>query len=285
MNFVEYQGQHRISQAYLKQFGYRKGNEWYISVWHKGDNHTDNLLIKNFTKETNVFDLPYDDNQLRRHFENTSSRELEDRYEMVIKSVYNQKNLNLRNKSILFQFVANLICRAIPHREFLNTLLLTTDTRDIFLEEITTFEEKSLSTLKKALSILKPEYQLNVVLGQIMNYLAQVFKTFDCVILKDHDNKGWFTSDNPVSIDKQKNFSYIVPPEAELYFPMSKDYYLFMFNEHSENNTNPLRNLKKNKINETDEITHKLLCDKVTWNENRYLIFPTEIENTVFTDC
>lgn len=283
MNFVEYQGQHRISQAYLKQFGYCKDNEWYISVWHKGDNHTDNLQIINFTKETNVFDLPYEDNELRRHFENKSSKELESRYEMVIKSIHNQKNLNTRNKSILFQFVANLICRALPHRDFLNTLLLKGDTREIFLEEITTFEEKSLPTLKQELNILKPEYQLNFVLGQIMNYLAQVFKTFDCVILRDHENKGWFTSDNPVSIDKQKNFSYIVPPEAEIYFPLSKDYYLFMFNEHSEIKTNPLRNLNKNKINEIDEVTHKMLCDKVTWNENRYLIFPTEIENTVFT--
>jgi len=283
MNFVEYQGQHRISQIYLKQFGYQKDDEWYISVWHKSDNHTDNLQVKNFTKETNVFDLPYEDIELRRHFENISSKELESRYEMVIKSIHNQKNLNTRNKSILFHFVANLICRALPHRDFLNTLLLNADTREIFLEEITTFEEKSLPVLKEALSTLKSEYQLNMVLGQIMNYLAQVFKTFNCVILKDHENKGWFTSDNPINIDKQGNFSYIIPPEAEIYFPLSKDYYLFIFNEESEIKTNPLRKLRKNKINEIDEATHKMLCDKVTWNENRYLIFPTEIENTLFT--
>lgn len=283
MNFVEYQGQHRISQIYLKQFGYKKDDEWYISVWHKSDNHTDNLQVKNFTKETNVFDLPYEDIELRRHFENISSKELESRYEMVIKSIQNQKNLNSRNKSILFHFVANLICRALPHRDFLNTLLLNADTREIFLEEITTFEEKSLPVLKEALSTLKPEYQFNMVLGQIMNYLAQVFKTFNCVILKDHDNKGWFTSDNPINIDKQGNFSYIIPPEAEIYFPLSKDFYLFIFNEESEIKTNPLRKLRNNKINEIDETTHKILCDKVTWNESRYLIFPTEIENTVFT--
>ena len=164
---------------------------------------------------------------------------------MVIKSIHNQKNLNTRNKSILFHFVANLICRALPHRDFLNMLLLNADTREIFLEEITTFEEKSLPVLKEMLSTIKPDYQLNIVLGEIMNYLGQVFKTFDCVILKDHENKGWFTSDNPVSIDKQGNFSYIIPPEAEIYFPLSKDYYLFMFNEHSEIKTNPFRNFKK----------------------------------------
>lgn len=168
-------------------------------------------------------------------------------------------------------------------RDFLNILLLNTDTREIFLEEITAFEENSLSVLKETLSTLKPEYQLNMVLGQIMNYLAQVFKTFNCVILKDHENKGWFTSDNPINIDKQGNFSNIIPPEAEIYFPLLKDYYLFIFSEKSEIKTNPLRKLIKNKINEIDETTHKTLCDKVTWNENRYLIFPTEIENTLFT--
>ena len=41
--------------------------------------------------------------------------------------------------------------------------------------------------------------------------------------------------------------------------------------------------LRKNKINEIDEATHKALCDKVTWNESRYLVFPTGIENTSFT--
>ena len=37
---VEFQGQHRISQIYLKQFGFKRDGKWYISVWRKFLSHT-----------------------------------------------------------------------------------------------------------------------------------------------------------------------------------------------------------------------------------------------------
>ena len=71
MGTPKYQGQHRISQVYLKEFGYVKGGKWYIAIWEKSKNHTDYVLIENFTKETNVFDLPFfESGEERRHFEN-----------------------------------------------------------------------------------------------------------------------------------------------------------------------------------------------------------------------
>ena len=48
---VEFQGQHRISQIYLKQFGFKKDGNWYISVWRKFLNHTDIELIQSFSKK------------------------------------------------------------------------------------------------------------------------------------------------------------------------------------------------------------------------------------------
>jgi len=58
MSIVKYQGQHRISQIYLKQFGYNEMGEWKLSVWHKGDNQKRNLLVENFTKETTYLIYP-----------------------------------------------------------------------------------------------------------------------------------------------------------------------------------------------------------------------------------
>lgn len=281
MKFVKYQGQHRLSQIYLKQFGYKSNGRWYISVWYKGDNHTDILLISDFTNETNVFDMPFYEEELKRFFEDFSNQHLENHYEKIVKSIANN-NFIPKLKNLLFAFVANIICRSIPHRDFFNTLLLDTQTRQIFLQEITKFEEDEYSKWKAALKELEPEYQFNVVVLQIMMYLTKVFETFDCVILKAPEDKGWFTSDNPVVIDKQENFSYLIPPEAEIYFPLSKDYCLFMFSEQSEIKNNALRKLRKNKINLVDDITHKSICDKITWNDNRYLVFFADVPVTSF---
>jgi hypothetical protein len=62
----ERQGQHRIPQVYFKQFGYPKENPCWLSVFRRETNMTRNVLIKNFTVETNVFDLPYSSFKIRR---------------------------------------------------------------------------------------------------------------------------------------------------------------------------------------------------------------------------
>jgi hypothetical protein len=282
MSSAKYQGQHRISQIYLKQFGYDEMGEWKISVWYKGDNQTRNLLVENFTKETNAFDLPYGDINFRRNFENESSRKLESRYKTVINNIVNQKKINERTRGVLFHFVANLICRAIPHRNFFNQLLNDEQTKDKFIGEITMFNESELPDIKKLLPLLEPEFHLNTLLETIMMHIVKVFYTFDCVILEDYDNRGWATSDNPVIIDFQQNYNWVIPVEAEIYFPLSKDYLLFMFHKESKVKTNPLRNLTSKNLHKCDELMHKQIWDKIFKNECNYIIFPTKIPDMSF---
>lgn len=279
----EFQGQHRISQIYLKQFGFKRDGKWYISVWRKFLNHTDIELIENFSKGINVFDLPYEDFKFRRHFENTCGV-IEAKYGTIVKTLSNQNQLILKHKFLLFQYVAILICRTKPYRDFFDQLLKSEQTRMKFLKEITMFDKTNFSLIKEELDILKEDFQLNVAIGFLMNHLVRVFRVFDCVILKDYGNRGWFTSDNPVFIDKQKNDSWIIPIEAEIYFPLSKDYCLFMFHKQSELNTNPLRKFEINKITASDELTHKNICDRILHNYNEYLIFPAEIDKTYFDE-
>jgi hypothetical protein len=277
MNIPKYQGQHRISQIYLKQFGYIENGKWKLSVWYRGDNRTKNLLVENFTKATNIFDLPYGDIHFQRHFENESSRKLESRYQTVINNIANQKKLNERTRGVLFHFVANLICRAIPHRDFFNELLNDEITRDKFAKEITMFNESELPGIKQAFLLLEPEFYLNMLLEHIMMHIVKVFYRFDCVILKDYGNRGWATSDNPVIIDTQKNYEWIIPVESEIYFPLSKDFLLFMYHKQSKAQTNPLRNLVSKKVHQCDENTHKQIWDTIFKNECNYIIFPTEM--------
>ncbi len=252
-------------------------------MWRKFLSHTDIELIEDFSKEVNIFDLPYDDFKLRRHFENTSGI-IETNYETVIKTLTHQKQLIPRHKDLLCHYVANLICRTKPYRDFYNQLLKNEQTRNKFLNEITMFDEASLTELKEALDILKADFQLNIAIGFLMNHLVRIFRAFNFIILKDYDNRGWFTSDNPVILDKQNNHSWIIPIETEIYFPLSKDYCLFMFHKESEIKTNLLRNCNTNKITQSDEVTHKNICDRTLHNDNEYLIFPAEIGKTYFDE-
>lgn len=117
-----------------------------------------------------------------------------------------------------------------------------------------------------------------------MNYLVRVFRAFKFIILKDYNNKGWPTSDNPIILDKQGNSSWIVPIEAKIYLPLSKDFCLFMYNKNSEIHTNPLRNLIVNEINKISEEIYQNICERIMDNKNEYIIFPSEIEKTFFND-
>ncbi len=281
MTEPEFQGQHRISKIYLKQFGFKREDKWYISVWRKFINHTEIELIETFSKEVNIFDLPFFDFKLRRHFENTSNL-IEKEYPKIINTLANQHQLIPRHKDILCHYVANLICRTKPYRNFFDLLLKSGQTRTKFLNEITMFNEETLPELKEFLDILKEEFQLNVAIGTLMNHLVRVFRAFSFVILKDYGNRGWFTSDNPVIIDKQNNHNWIVPIETEIYFPLSKDFCLFMFNKHSEVKTNPLRQYQINKVAQSDDMTHKNVSDRILHNDNEFLIFPAEIDKTYF---
>lgn len=276
-----HQKQHRISQVYLKQFGYEKDEKWWVSVYQVGKETTDNVLIENFTTETNIFDLPFNDFRLKRHFENTSGI-IENYYKKVILNLHNQKKLTQKDKDLLCHFVPNLMCRTEPFRGFIDSLLKNSDTRDKFLNEITllTGENKDI---KSQLSELRIEFQLNVAICTLMNHMVTVFRDFQQVVIKDFDNKSWLTTDNPVFMDKQGHFEWIIPIEAEIYFPLSKDFCLFMYNDKSELFENKLRQLKVDKVNEVDFSTFEGITNKVLTNLKEFMIMPVELENSDVT--
>lgn len=162
---IEFQKQHRVSQVYLKQFGFLKEGEWHISVWRKFIHHTDIKPIRTFLTEINVFDLPFEDFKDRRHFENTSNI-IEREYPKIINSLLYQHKLLPKHRYLLCHYAANLICRTNPYRQFFNRLLYNATTRNKFLEEITMFKEpEELVNLKNLLNNLHKDFQLNVVMG------------------------------------------------------------------------------------------------------------------------
>jgi hypothetical protein len=275
------QKQHRISQVYLKQFGYKKDGRWWVSVYQVSKKTTDNILIEQFTAETNIFDLPFNDIEIKRHFENTSNI-IENGYRTVISNLHNQKRLTPKNKDLLCHFVPNLICRTEPFRSFIDSSIRTSDTRDNFLNEITLLTGDN-KEIKELLSILKIDFQLNVAICPLMDHMVKVLRKFQQVVIKDCENKGWLTTDNPVFMDRQDHNEWIIPIEAEIYFPLSKDFCLYMFHDKSEQNENKLRQLKIDRVNEVDFSTFESMTKKILKNLNEFMIMPVELENSDVT--
>jgi len=274
----EIQNQHRLSQVYLKKFGHKYDGEWMISVMKLGSEKTENVKISEFTAEENIFDLPFKDFENRRHFE-TLSGIIENDYNRLINNISNQKQLTPKDKDLLNNFVPNILCRTSHFRNFLESLIHDPKIREKLFEEITLFREDN--TTEQLLDILKPETHLNLVIGPLMNHLVYVFRRFNKVILQCPDGYGWLTSDNPVFVDFQDSKSdWILPIETEIYFPLSRDFCLFMFNENSEKKSNPLRNLKSDKVNKLDFKTFDGIAQKIGRNLDEYLIFYERYEPT-----
>lgn len=273
-NEPETQKQHRISQVYLKKFGYKENDEWMLSVMKLGKKVTENVKISEFTVEHNIFDLPFKDFNLKRHFENTSGL-IENDYNRVVNNVKNQKKLTPKDLDLLNHFIPNILCRTSNFRFFINELLVDKKVRKKLLKEIVLFNktEVKIENIENLLDILKPEIHLNLVIGTLMNHLVFVFKRFKKVVLKSPKGYCWLTSDNPVYIDFQNSNEWIMPIEAEIYFPISKEYCVFLFNESSKLNSNPLRKLKVNKVNNISFEVFDILANKIARNLDEYLIF------------
>lgn len=283
MSEREIQLQHRISKIYLKQFGFKEGKKWKISIWRKGTSEIDIQSIEVFSSEENIFDLPYSFSNGKRHFENTSSI-IESHYGEIIKGLKRENKLTPAHKDLLCHFVANFICRAKPYREYFDSLLNDEKAKEKLLQEITLFYGDRKEEILLQLSIFASKDHLNILIGYIMNHLVYVFRGFEFVILRDYQQRGWFSTDNPVVIDNQDIFSWIIPLETEIYFPLSKDFCLFLFHKNSEKQGNSLRLLSLQEVINTTEEQHTFITNMILSNCYECLILPAQIPKTDLKD-
>jgi hypothetical protein len=270
------QGQHRVSETYLKQFGFRdKNNSWKISVYEQGNPITQIRSIKSFTKESNIFDISFLDlnHPARRLFEKNCQK-IETFYPRLIKTLNEKSHLIPEAKDLLINFVPSLICRNIHFRKFIG-LLLQSSTRDKFIDEISIFQTKDehIEFLKSIPKKLEINDQINLLIGHVMNHLINVFKSFNFIVFRDFDNRLWLTTDNPVIIDNKNRNEYLIALEAEIYFPISKNYFLFMYHPKIKF-VNPLRDFLDCSLNQADEHIHDTLTNVIENHVFKYLIFP-----------
>lgn len=271
------QGQHRVSQVYLRQFGFQDVNKkWVVSTWKIGDEFTSYQSIKKFTKEFNIFDLPSRNITVKRTFEDFSGT-LETHYPQIVKEIKLNGSLTKRSLAILAQFMINLLCRAIPFRELIDKLLRS-DKRDFFLNEITYYHQDKGRQLIKSLNRIKIDYQLNIVIFSVWYYFVNTLTSsnFDYVLLEDFQDRGWATSDNPLIIKSNVNDVTLFSKETEIYFPISKDYCIYI--DHRDyNRSNSLRGPDNKELVTADEALHDQIMNLIWRNAYKYVIFPVDL--------
>lgn len=271
------QGQHRVSQVYLKQFGFQdKNKKWQISTWKIGDEYTSYQSIKKFTKELNIFDLPSRDIKVKRTFEDFNGT-LETHYPNVIKEIKINRKLSERALAILAQFMINLLCRSVPFRDMIEHLLRS-EKRDYFLKEITYYHNDKGRQLTETLKNIKIDYQLNLVIFSVWYYYVNTLTSsnFDYVLIEDFDNRGWVTTDNPVIIKNSINEATLFSRETEIYFPISKDYCIYIDHRYYDR-SNRLRGPNSQELITADDQLHNKIMDVIWRNAYKYVIYPTDI--------
>jgi Protein of unknown function (DUF4238) len=267
--------QHRVPQVYLKQWGYKAGDKrWYIFTINRENKQVKESRIDSFSTAINVFDYLSDDLDDKRHYETTAGI-IESHYRTVVRSIEHQKRLNTLHEDVLRHFIASLICRSEAFRDFFTDMLADNEQIEGILEEITMFEEQDMPPLLGfALKIAEGVERLSLVQGLVTNHISKLLRSFKAVIIRDFGDLNWFTSDNPVHIDFQDNYELIITWDSEIYLPLSPKLCLFLFNETSEKNDNPLRRLPPNRIHDSDFETFQAINTKLIQNGLNDLIIP-----------
>jgi Protein of unknown function (DUF4238) len=279
------QGQHRISQVYLKEFGYKTpSGQWKISALEKDKFDImksknkfffSQKSIKSVTVEDNIFDLYSEESAAWKLFEDLNGK-FENRYTDIINDIKIQSKLSELSKDILIQFIPNLLCRAEPFRQLISSHLDSSN-KMLFLKSMcNSHADKGASFINK-IDKLPNEHQLNPVCFLVMEHILEKLSSFDYVILRDFENRGWATSDNPVILERNVSNNSIFSIDTEIYFPLSKDYCVFFSHSNSKNKQNKLRQLQNKSLSIASSETHEEIDKKTAINAYRLIFFPLEL--------
>lgn len=279
------QNQHRISQVYLKEFGYiTEGGQWKISSLEVDKfqlmRKINNLFfaqksIESVTADNNIFDLIEEDNNSTL-FEDLNGK-IETWYPQIINNIKSSSKLSEFDEGILIQFIPNLLCRVDTFRQLIK-MHLNSNNREYFLKSMCAFQKDNGITFIKKINSLSIEAQINPTCFLVMDHIMNKLSYFDYVIVREYANRGWITSDNPVVLNNNISENSIFSIDTELYFPLSKEYCVFFSNPNANIKNNILR-MHKNKslIDATEEI-QDLIYEKIGINAEKLIFFPTKIE-------
>src|SRR5450432_1662551 len=129
------EGQHRLSRTYLGHWSYEHEGKSCVFIFHKKDERLEDKPIADYTIAHGEFDIPSEDEKIRRHYERTAAW-LENRYNTIIRTITNQDQLISIHEDMLKNFASLFLCRSEAVRAEFIEVLKHPDARDGFLEMI-----------------------------------------------------------------------------------------------------------------------------------------------------
>jgi hypothetical protein len=279
------QRQHKIPQVYLKTFAIDGNNNCkQICILAKGDKQTRKKNIKSFDRHENFFDINSDDSRIERLFEEMNGL-LETHYPKILEELEQNQSLSVKHTSYLMQFAANMIGRSDVWRESIMDTL-NSDVKHLFIQHMIahTFKTKEergkieTSELFKGLNALSADEGINRMLMFFIGHVLERLWNYEITYFKAHDDKGWFTSDNPVVMDNEPDGIEMLPPDSVLYFPLTPKYLAFIHYKKSKDTTNSFRKYESNKIHEINDEEMDILTKTILSNASNYIICPFYID-------
>ncbi|MBN8697410.1 MAG: DUF4238 domain-containing protein [Bacteroidetes bacterium] len=267
---------HILGEVYLKKFAFDYNGQLKLCVWEKGLPRTALKNVASFLNKPHFFQLSTIPSINPSVFENLNGQ-LETYYNKIIDELYLKESLSHKSEILLKQFVANTICRTEMMRTRINNYYTNIETKEKLLKEIAFFINDSQKSAIYHVDNIAPDDRLNYLMLMSMRHFNYILQKFDYCILKDYNNYGWVTSDNPIIIENNGYYEFLIPLEAELYFPLTRDYCLYLHHKNSEVKNNELRQIQNGLIIDSSESTHRFIFEKMPLNMDQYLIFPENL--------
>lgn len=285
------QGQHRISAVYLRQFGFqKKSGQWKITAFEKskkkhmleiGRRWTSEKSIDSVTVATNEFDLNGVDPSLRRMLENEFGK-IETTYPQIIAELH-RGALTEETVAKLTHFIASLVIRQYSVRQVIDTIIRGQNSRQ-FLENMCMWFKADRVALVALVEATPIDNRLNHACVLAWSHISLTLATFNVVIMKDYDNSGWQTCDEPVLLTYNYTANSILSVDTELFFPLSKDFCLFMYHPKSKYRTHPLRDQPDKTFFQAGKWERHVVSEFAFAFARDYVFFPTEFSFSELID-
>lgn len=219
----------------MRQWSFKdRGNADTVCVLKKGDPVAHAKHVKNFTAEKNLFDTTVHDEGFERFFDE-KCKYVESNYPRLL-SALSTNTYDGQARIYLTEFMSNLFVRQRKTFEFLMSIIEQKHLRVKFLNEIAMLEKDEDHSLIKGVyeevaidSDHTVESKVSAVILQAWKHFKEVLSRFDHVLIKAPPDRSWFTSDNPIITVNFGKDAWFVGPDAEMYFPISKEYLVYMF--------------------------------------------------------
>jgi len=277
------QKQHRVSQVYLKGFGDKKDEQWMLPTmerltsmslhgigkpWSVEDQDIRKLTITD--GEFNLIDVAQEDQDALENF----FGKLENQYPSVIRTL-GQKQLHDTTRDYLAGFMATLLIRSSRFRHRMR-LELEQPSLPAFLRTMTMYMDTK-EAKARITNILEfaPTARLNHACYAIWHHLYYRLRdgSFKMVFMQDKEY-GWPTCDDPVVI---RNFAArggsLLGRATEIYFPISREWCVFMYDSHCRYQLNPLRKHDDRSFIASTEWLRHVVWEEVLQNAARNIFF------------